>query len=105
MKLGELKTIIRSVLREELDFYFEKIRTELREGRTYGDSPSIQNDSTNRKPVFRDINKEIVDLTEQSTKSILDYAEVLGSNEKTKKVSEALTRDYGPLMKKMLSNK
>lgn len=110
---------LRKIIREELDYYFDKLQQTLLESNSITSRANKSNISENKssdvseeRARFRkkysgllgaiSENIDESDLQETSN-SILEnkYLNALGKSDKTKSVYDALTKDYSALIKKM----
>ena len=110
---------LRKIIREELDYYFDKLQQTLLESNSISTRVTKNNISENKGG---DVNEERIkfrkkysgllgaisenineDDLQETSNSILEnkYLNSLGKNEKTKSVYDALTKDYSALIRKM----
>ena len=106
---------LRRIIREELEYYFDRLEKSLLESKSHGtviENVSTPSDLNTERTKFRKkfgglmgkITEDMdVDTLEESSNSILDnnILESLESNAKTQAVHKALTKDYSALLRKM----
>lgn len=112
MKVSEFKNMMRSVVREELDFYTSKIINEIKEIKAGTEIITERTSATTKKvPDFKGKYSSLLNTMTEGMDtdidttpiSILDVPLTRGreDNAQLSAVEKALTRDYSSLVKKM----
>lgn len=114
-----IESKLRKIIREELDYYFDRLQSSLNESSRQNLEPrqniktKVSNDlEQQERKQFREkysgilgtISEDIdMDGFDGASNSILENRtlNILGKNPKTKSVYDALTKDYSQLLKKM----
>jgi hypothetical protein len=111
-----IESKLRKIIREELDYYFDRLQTSLNESSRQNfepTKPQVPNDLVQEeRKQFRQKYSGILRAASEDldmrgmdgeSNSILESRtlNVLGKNPKTKSVYDALTKDYSALLKKM----
>jgi len=125
MEKNSIESKLRKIIREELDYYFDRLESRLNESKSKSISrpvnsvsyakPQVKPKESNLDIEKRDFRKKFSGIMEMITedmeypsdveeeKSILDSRVLskLETNPKTEAVYKALTKDYSALIKKM----
>lgn len=121
MEKNSIELKLRKIIREELDYYFDRLESRLNESKSIN-TPTAKSSETFSKPKESNVELEkrnfrkkfsgIMEMItegmeypeeEDTQKSILDSRVLsrLETNPKTEGVYKALTKDYSALIKKM----
>lgn len=124
MEKISVESKLRKIIREELDYYFDRLESRLNESKSSAvtkvnnnvsyDRPTVKLKESNLDIEKKNFRKKFSGLMgiitedmdypeEEDDKSILDSRVLskLGTNPKTEGVYKALTKDYSELIKKM----